>query len=150
MSVPQMGFIQMSSHLKELSQHTSLRRTEVLAGRGRTRTSAAGLFNAHSAAFDDLALEAFPGSLSLFRGNHFNESESTRFLGVRVSHDLAFLNLTILFKHLGDLSLRQTRMDTSDEEVGAGVNGTIVILLRAGCILDVAAIQVNSATARRE
>lgn len=133
-----------------MCQHTSLRRTEVLAGRGRARASAAGLFDAHSAAFDDLALEAFPGGLSLFGGDHFDESKSTRLLGVRVSHDLALLNLTILFKHLGDLSLRQTRMDTSDKEVGAGVNGTIVILLRAGCILDVAAIQVNSATMRRE
>lgn len=69
---------------------------------------------------------------------------------MRVSHDLALLDLTILLKHLGDLSLRQTRMDTSDKEVGAGVNGTIVILLRGGCVLDVAAFQVNSATTRQE
>ena len=44
-----------------------------------------------------------------------------------VLHDLALLNLAILLEEAGDLSLGKLGVDTSDEEVGAGVDRTIFI-----------------------
>lgn len=40
-------------------------------------------------------------------------------------------------------------MDTGDKEVGAGVNGTIVILLGGRCILDGAAIRLTLTVRQR-
>lgn len=46
-----------------------------------------------------------------------------------VSHDLALLDIAILLKHLGDFCLAQTGVDASDKEVGAWVDGTVVIAI---------------------
>lgn len=96
---------------------TSLRRAKILARGRRAGASSASLLNAQSSALNFLALQTLLGGLSLIRGDHLDESKSTRFLGVRVAHDLALLNVTIFLKHLGDLSLRQTRVNASHEEV---------------------------------
>ena len=45
-----------------------------------------------------------------------------------VLHDLALLNVTILLEEAGDLLLAQAGVNASDEEVGAGVDGTIIVL----------------------
>jgi hypothetical protein len=46
---------------------------------------------------------------------------------VRVFHDLALLDFTILLEQTGHLSLVETGMDSGDEEVGSRVNGTIFV-----------------------
>jgi hypothetical protein len=46
---------------------------------------------------------------------------------VWIPHDVAFLDLTIFLEQLSNISLGQTRMDASDEEVSARVHGTFVI-----------------------
>jgi hypothetical protein len=122
----------------ERSRHTSLGRAKVLARCGSTRAGTTGLLNAHGAALNHLALETLLGGFGLLRSDHLDESKSTGLFGVRVAHDLALLNLAILFEHLGDLSLGQARVDSGDEEVGAGVDGTIIVVLGRS-VLDVAA-----------
>lgn len=105
----------------------SLWRTKVLARCGSTRARTTSLLNAQGAAFDNLTLKTFLGSISLLSSDHFNETEATRFLGVRVKHDLAFLNLTILLEKASNFSLRETRVDTSDEKVRARIDSTIIL-----------------------
>jgi phage tail sheath gpL-like len=46
---------------------------------------------------------------------------------VRVKHDLALLNLTVLSEETHNVVLSETRVDSSDEKVGSGVGGTITI-----------------------
>lgn len=106
---------------------TSLRWPKVLAGGGSARSSATRLFNAQGATLDLLALKALLSSLSLFGSDHLNEAKSTGLLGVRVTHDLALLNVAILLKHLGNLGFGQARMDASDKEVGAWVDGPVIV-----------------------
>jgi hypothetical protein len=99
---------------------------KVLArGRG-TRTGTTSLLDAQGAALDDLALKAFLSSIGLLSGDHLDESEATGLLGVGVKHDLALLNITVLLKETGDLLLRETRVDAGHEEVGSGVDGSII------------------------
>jgi hypothetical protein len=83
----------------------SLGRTKVLARRRSTRAGTTGLLNAQGSAFDDLALKAFLGSIGLLSSNHLNKAKATGFLGVRVKHDLAFLNLTIFLEQTGYFDL---------------------------------------------
>jgi hypothetical protein len=109
--------------------------TEVLARCWSTRTRTTSLLNAQSAAFDNLTLKTFLGSISLLSGDHFDEAKATRFLSVRVKHDLAFLNLTILLEEAGNLGLREARVNASDEKVRTRIDGTIVLGRRATVIL---------------
>jgi hypothetical protein len=118
---------------------TSLRGAKVLAGSRGARTSSTGLLNAQCSALDLLALEAFLGSLGLLGGDHLDKSETTGFLGVRVAHDLALLDIAILLKHLGDLGLGELGVDAGNEEVRARVYSTIIIVSGSGNILHVAA-----------
>jgi hypothetical protein len=46
---------------------------------------------------------------------------------VRVKHDLALLNLTILLEEASNFSLRETRVDASDEKVRTRVDSTIIL-----------------------
>lgn len=108
---------------------TTLGRTKVLARGGRTGSGTTGLLNAESAALDDLALETILGGVGHVGSDHLDEAEATRLPGVGVLHDLALLDLAILLEEAGDLSLLETGVDAGDEEVGAGVDGTIVILV---------------------
>jgi hypothetical protein len=105
----------------------SLGWTKVLARCGSTRARTTSLLNAQGAAFDNLTLETFLGGIGLLSGDHFDETKATRFLGVRVKHDLAFLNLTILFEKTSNFRLRQTRVNASNEKVRARVNGAIIL-----------------------
>jgi hypothetical protein len=63
---------------------------------------------------------------------------------MRVQHDLALLDITILLEETGYLSLGKARMDTSDEEVRTRVDGAI-ILGRASLVLDGRAAAVGMA-----
>lgn len=108
---------------------TTLGRTKVLARGGRTGSGTTGLLNAESAALDDLALETILGGVGHVGSDHLDEAEATRLPGVGVLHDLALLDLAILLEEAGDLGLLETGVDAGDEEVGAGVDGTIVILV---------------------
>jgi hypothetical protein len=101
--------------------------TKILARCRSTRARTTSLLNAQGAAFDNLTLETFLGSISLLSGDHFDETEATRFLGVWVKHDLAFLNLTVLLEETSNFSLRETRVDASDEKVRARIDGTIIL-----------------------
>lgn len=66
---------------------TALGGSEVLARSRGTRTTATGLLDAEGAALDDLALEAFLGSIGLVGSGHVDEAKATGLLGVRVEHD---------------------------------------------------------------
>lgn len=111
---------------------TTLRRTEVFArGRG-TRAAAARLLNAKGAALDHLTLETFLGSVGLLTSGHVDETETTRLLGVGVQHDGAVLDVTILLEQARNIGLGQTRVDTSHEQVGAGVLGALLIFFLRG------------------
>jgi hypothetical protein len=114
---------------------TSLGGPEILAGSRGARTSPTSLLNAQCATLDRLTLETFPGSLSLFRGYHLNKAEATGLLGVRVSHNLALFDITILLKHLGHLGLGELGVDASDEKVRSGVDSAIVVVPGCGSIL---------------
>jgi hypothetical protein len=112
----------------------SLRWTKVLARGRSTWAGTTSLLNAQSATFDNLTLKTFLGSIGLFSSNHLYESKATRLFAVRIKHDLALFNITIFFEETSDFDLRETRMNTSDEEVGTWIDcaiigrGTAVIL----------------------
>jgi len=44
-----------------------------------------------------------------------------------IKHDLALLNITIFFEETSDFDLRQARMDSSNKEVRAWIDCTIVL-----------------------
>jgi hypothetical protein len=73
-------------------------------------------------------LQTLLGSISLLSSNHLDETETTRLLGVGVNHDGAVLNITVFLKKTGDIGFGQTGVDASDEEVGAGVLGALLII----------------------
>jgi hypothetical protein len=47
---------------------------------------------------------------------------------VRIAHDVTLLYLAVLLEETGDLFFAESRMDTSDKEVGARVAALIVII----------------------
>jgi hypothetical protein len=104
----------------------SLRGTEVLARSRRARAGTTSFLDAQSAAFNDLALKTLLGGIGLLSSDHLDETEATGLLGVGIKHDLALLNVAVLLEKTGDLLLRETRVDTSHEEVGSGVHGSII------------------------
>jgi hypothetical protein len=79
----------------------------------------------------DLALETLLGRVSLVGGDHLDESEAARFLGVRVAHDITLLNLAVLLEETRHLFFSERRVDTGDEEVGARVAGAFLVLVVA-------------------
>lgn len=109
------------------SDLTTLRRTEVFARGWGARASTTSLLDAQGATFDDFALQAFLGSVGLFWGNHLDESEAARFLGVRIKHDGAALNLAVFVEESRDIAFGETWSDASNEEVGAGVDCAFLI-----------------------
>jgi len=54
---------------------------------------------------------------------------------VGILHDLALLDLAVLLKEAADLGLLEARVDAGDEEVGAGVDGALIVLV-AAIVLD--------------
>lgn len=119
---------------------TTLGGAEVLSRSRGARPSATSLFNAESAAFNLLSLQALLSGVGLVRCDHFNEAKATRLFGMGVAHDLALLNLTVFLEKAGDLRFGQTRVNTSDEEVRARVDRTIVITAFGASLIFVAAI----------
>jgi hypothetical protein len=79
----------------------------------------------------NFTLQTFLGSVSLLRGHHLDETESTRFSGVRVAHDVALLNITIFLEKTSDLVFRETGMYASNKKIGAWVASVIILLLGA-------------------
>jgi len=73
-------------------------------------------------------LETLLGCIGLLSCDHLDEAEAARLLGVRVTHDVALLDLSVLFKETRHLLFTERGMDTGDEEVGAGVAAALVIL----------------------
>lgn len=108
---------------------TSFRRSKVFAGSRGARTATTSLFDAQSAAFNDFTLQTFLGSIRLVTGDHLHEAKATRLLGVRVNHDGTVLDVTVLLEQTRQIRLRQTRVDASDEKVGAGVLGTLLVII---------------------
>ena len=76
----------------------------------------------------DLALQALLGSVCLVGGDHLDEAKTTRLLSVRIAHDVTLLYLAVLLEETGDLFFAKSRMNSSDEEVGARVTALIVII----------------------
>ena len=105
---------------------TALGRTEVLA-RGRSaRTSPTSFLNAQGTTFNHLSLQGLLGRISLIGSDHLDKPEATRFLGVRVKHDGAVLDLSIFLKQAGNFLLGETRVNAGDEEIRSGVAGRII------------------------
>jgi hypothetical protein len=109
---------------------TSFRRTKVFAGSGRARTATASLLDAQSATFNDFTLQTFLGSIRLLTGDHLHEAKATRLLGVRVNHDGAVLDVTVLLEQARQIRLGQTRMNASNEKVRTSVLGTLLVIVK--------------------
>jgi hypothetical protein len=76
----------------------------------------------------DLSLKTLLRCVSLLRGDHLDEAKTTRLLSVRIAHDVTLLYLAVLLEETGDLFFAKSRMNSSDEEVGARVTALIVII----------------------
>lgn len=105
----------------------SLRWTKVLARGWGTRSGTTSLLDAQGTALNDLALKTILGSIGLLSGHHLDEAKATRLLGMGIKHDLALLDITVFLEETSNLLLRKARVDTSDEEVGAWVDCTIIL-----------------------
>jgi hypothetical protein len=116
-------------------QLTALRRAEVLARSRGARADTASLLDVQGAALDDLTAQTLDGGISHVRGDHLDETEAARLARVGVLHDLALLDLAVLLEEAGDLGLLDARVDAGDEEVGARVEGALVVLA-AAIVLD--------------
>lgn len=108
---------------------TSLRRAKVLARRGSTGAGTTSLLDAERPTLDDLTLETILGGVSLVRGHHLDESEASGLLGMRVSHDLALVDLSVLLEDSRNFSFRQFGVDTSHKQVGARVDRLVVVVI---------------------
>jgi hypothetical protein len=76
----------------------------------------------------DFTLKAFLGRISLVGCDHLDESKAARLLGVRITHDVALLDLAVLFEETCDLFLSERGVDASDEEVRARVAALVIIV----------------------
>ena len=75
----------------------------------------------------DLTLETLLGGVSLVRGDHLDEAEASRLFGVRVTHNVALLDLAILIEQTCDLLLGEARVNAGHEKVGTWVAGTRIV-----------------------
>ena len=105
----------------------SLRWTKVLARGWGTRTGTTSLLDAQGSALNDLTLKTILGGISLLRSDHLDETKTARLLRMGIKHDLALLDITVFLEETGDFLLGKARVDTSDEEVGARVDSTIIL-----------------------
>jgi len=96
----------------------------------------------------NFTLQTFLGSVSLLRGHHLDETESTRFSGVRVAHDVALLDITIFLEKTSDLVFRETGMYASNKKIGAWVASVIILLLGARLWRWTAAVHAVAITRR--
>jgi hypothetical protein len=79
----------------------------------------------------DFTLKTLFGRISLLRGNHLDEAEAARLLCVGVAHNVALLNLAVLFEETRDLFLGKRGVNARDEEVGALVAALIFLVARS-------------------
>lgn len=107
------------------SKRTSLWGTKVFSRSRGSRTTSTGLLDAQSTALKDFTLEALLSTVGLLQSGHLDESESTGLLAMRIQHDLAFFNITILGKETGHIVLSETRVNSSHEKIGTSISGTI-------------------------
>lgn len=107
---------------------TSLGRAKVLArGRG-SGSGATSLLNAQSTALVDLTLKTRLGSIGLLASDHVDETEATRLAGVRIAHDAASFDITVLLEQATDFLLGQTRVNAGNKKVGARVGSFFFVL----------------------
>ncbi|KAG9796199.1 hypothetical protein KCU88_g431, partial [Aureobasidium melanogenum] len=78
--------------------------------------------------------ETFSGGLGLFRGDHLHESESTGLLGMRIKHDRAALNFTVLLEETSNIGFSEARMDSGDEKIGASIDCAFIFGIFHACI----------------
>lgn len=112
-----------------LGIQTTLGRSKVFAGSRSARLGTTSLLDAQGAAFVLLALQTILGCIGLFRRCHLDEAKATALASVWVTHDVALLDHTVLFKKTRDLLLGETRVDAGHEEIRSGVGGLLVIVL---------------------
>ena len=89
----------------------------MMAECGLTRSSATGCFDRQNATIAFFSAEAVLGCLSFFCCDHFDESESARFLGVWIDHDVDSFNCAVFAEHFLQLFLGQSGSNTTDKEV---------------------------------
>lgn len=128
------------------SSLVTLGRAEVFARGGGSRARASRLLDAESPALVDLALERVLRRIGVLRADHLDESESAALAGVWVTHDVALLDSAVLLEEDSDLFLGQTRVDASDEEVGALVDFAGL----SAAITTVAAVAATVLAGRRD
>ena len=116
----------------------SLWGTKVFAWGGSTGTRATSFLNAQGSTLNNLALKAFLGRIGLLSSHHLDKSKSAGFFGMRVEHDLTLLNRTILLEQTCNLLFRETRVNASYKQIGARVDGAIILRRRATIILGAA------------
>ena len=111
----------------------SLGWAKVFAWGWGTWSGTTSLFDTQGSAFDDLTLKTLLCGISLLSSDHLDETKATRLLGMRIKHDLALLDVTILLEETSDFRFRKTWVNTSDEKVGAWID--CAVILRSATII---------------
>lgn len=97
--------------------------TMVLARSWSPWTVATSLLNTHIATLEVVSVQGFDGGLSLLSEGKFDEAKTTRVVGVRVTHDVSVLHLSILLEERDEFIISDARCNSSDEEIRARVFG---------------------------
>ena len=105
----------------------SLRWTKVLARGWGTGAGTTSLLDAQGSALNNLTLKSLLCGISLISSDHLDETEATRLLGMGIKHNLALLDVAVFLEETGDFLFGKARVNTSDEEVGARVDGTVIL-----------------------
>lgn len=96
--------------------------TEVFARSRGSRAGAPRLLDAEGPALVDLALKGVLRGVRILGADHLDEAEATALACVWVTHDVALFDSAVLLEEDGDLFFGQTRVNASNEEVGALVD----------------------------
>jgi hypothetical protein len=82
-------------------------------------------------------LQGFLCRIGLSGSHHLDEPEATALTSVRVTHDVALLDLAVFLKQTRDFIFGKTRVDAGHEKVGAGIGSILVIIaaFRWWCIV---------------
>jgi len=71
--------------------------------------------------------------------HHLDKAETARLSRMRVTHDVALLNLAVLFKQSGDFLFGEARMDTSHKQVRSGIDFISAVIGRT-CVTAIATV----------